>query len=713
MKKQTLVIILIAMLVVSCLALTACHSCEFGEWTVVSNATCTDAGLKERICECGEKQTEVIPALGHSYESTVIAPTCTAQGYTLNKCLACGDTHKDNFIESNVTHDFLWSDSCNNCGESIADASVENEDISNSSADCVMYYIIPIDDDSCDVYIRGNGTTKHLYNSHGSPFSNSKYKLRNIYIAKGITSLSNYTFSHCETIEKVVFQDESALLSVGTRAFEYCYNLQSIQFPSSLKSLGWHALSNCTNLTEVTFGQDSQLTSLDTGVFHSCEKLENISLPEGLARISDSLFAYCTSLKEIVIPSGVNSIGGMAFKNCSSLTNVTIPESVVTIKHSAFEHCSSLTNITLPQDLRKIELSSFSGCSGLLGIIIPSSVKEIGGGAFRKCKNLTSVVFEENSEVNLIDSYAFAFCEKLSEIIIPKSVLEIHADAFNSCTNLSNVVFEPASKLKSLSWRVFANCTSLESITIPQSVTYIGESVFEDCTSLSNITILGSPRTHSTFLDNTAYYNDRANWSDWVLYLGDLLVQAESIITSCEVKPGTKVIADYAFSDCKYLVSIVIPESVVEIYNVFQDCTKLKDISILGSPAFGAEEFSSTAFYKDESNWTDGVLYINNCLVKVKDIVGSYTIMDGTTVIADGAFRDCREITSVVIPTSIVSIGSGAFYSCYNLEEINYAGTAEQWETIPKGAKWDYGIRNYCINFNYEGELQDQSKQQL
>ncbi|MBQ2915032.1 MAG: leucine-rich repeat protein [Clostridia bacterium] len=92
MKKQTLVIILIAMLVVSCLALTACHEHEFGQWTVVSNATCTDAGLKERICECGEKEKETIPATGvHLFnEWTVVTePTCTQSGKQERTC-ACG-----------------------------------------------------------------------------------------------------------------------------------------------------------------------------------------------------------------------------------------------------------------------------------------------------------------------------------------------------------------------------------------------------------------------------------------------------------------------------------------------------------------------------------------------------------------------------------------------------------------------------------------------
>ena len=43
------------------------HEHAFGEWTVTKEATCTEAGSRERVCECGEKETEVIAALGHDF----------------------------------------------------------------------------------------------------------------------------------------------------------------------------------------------------------------------------------------------------------------------------------------------------------------------------------------------------------------------------------------------------------------------------------------------------------------------------------------------------------------------------------------------------------------------------------------------------------------------------------------------------------------------
>ena len=43
------------------------HEHSFSQWTVTKEATCTEDGSKGRVCACGEKEIEVIPALGHDF----------------------------------------------------------------------------------------------------------------------------------------------------------------------------------------------------------------------------------------------------------------------------------------------------------------------------------------------------------------------------------------------------------------------------------------------------------------------------------------------------------------------------------------------------------------------------------------------------------------------------------------------------------------------
>ena len=99
MKKRSLLIFLSIIFILSCLVLTACHTCEFGEWKGIIPATCTEEGLRERVCRCGEKETEVLPKREHKYSTYLMMPNCTEQGYTLHACPSCGDSYKDTYVD--------------------------------------------------------------------------------------------------------------------------------------------------------------------------------------------------------------------------------------------------------------------------------------------------------------------------------------------------------------------------------------------------------------------------------------------------------------------------------------------------------------------------------------------------------------------------------------------------------------------------------------
>ncbi|MBS6784217.1 MAG: fibronectin type III domain-containing protein, partial [Ruminococcus sp.] len=45
--------------------------------------------------KCNATVTETIPKTSHKYADTVVAPTCTTDGYTLHKCSVCGTSYKD------------------------------------------------------------------------------------------------------------------------------------------------------------------------------------------------------------------------------------------------------------------------------------------------------------------------------------------------------------------------------------------------------------------------------------------------------------------------------------------------------------------------------------------------------------------------------------------------------------------------------------------
>ena len=64
------------------------------------DATCTASGSYTMTCVCGATKNVTIPSKGHSYDSKVTAPTCTAKGYTTHTCSTCGDTYKDAYVDA-------------------------------------------------------------------------------------------------------------------------------------------------------------------------------------------------------------------------------------------------------------------------------------------------------------------------------------------------------------------------------------------------------------------------------------------------------------------------------------------------------------------------------------------------------------------------------------------------------------------------------------
>ena len=114
------------------------HIHAFGEWTETKAPTCTAKGERERVCECGAKETEAVDAKGHGYTDTVTAPTCTEQGYTTHTCTVCGDSYKDGYVSAkghSYTHHAGVAPTCTEkgyvkhtctvCGDSYKDGYVD------------------------------------------------------------------------------------------------------------------------------------------------------------------------------------------------------------------------------------------------------------------------------------------------------------------------------------------------------------------------------------------------------------------------------------------------------------------------------------------------------------------------------------------------------------------------------------------------------------
>ena len=96
------------------------HEHSFGEWNTVNEPTCLKAGAEERVCECNEKQTRPVAALGHTeIVDSAVSATCTSTGLTEGKhCSVCNKIILPQNETQKVAHtyDNKYDDNCNICG---------------------------------------------------------------------------------------------------------------------------------------------------------------------------------------------------------------------------------------------------------------------------------------------------------------------------------------------------------------------------------------------------------------------------------------------------------------------------------------------------------------------------------------------------------------------------------------------------------------------
>ena len=299
-----------------------------------------------------------------------------------------------------------------------------------------------------------------------------------------------------------------------------------------------------------------------------------------------------------------------------------------------------LLEIVIPSSVTSIGDWAFSSCDSLSKIVIPSSVTSIGDCAFYGCYSLSEIVIP--SSVTSIGKGAFSHCDSLSEIVIPSSVTSVGYGAFSFCSSLSEIVIP--SSVTSIGKGAFSHCDSLSEIVIPSSVTSIGDSAFSSCFSLSEIVIPSS-------------------------------------VTS---------IGDSAFSSCFSLSEIVIPSSVTSIGDrAFSSCDSLKYIFIPKSVIC----LNGNPFAK----WNGKLECLSPNFVYEDDVLFN---KDKSRIIS---FRN-QNIESYVIPSSVTSIGKGAFFGCSSLKYISIPKSVIGLSGNPF-AEWNGKLECLSPNFVYEDDI--------
>ena len=158
----------------------------------------------------------------------------------------------------------------------------------------------------------------------------------------------------------------------------------------------------------------------------------------------------------------------------------------------------------------------------------------------------------------------------------------------------------------------------------------------------------------------------------------------------------TSGIDSSAFSECTSLITVTIPNSVINIGdNAFFSCTSLTSVTIpdsvtvIDSYAFyGCTALKSITIPEKVTNI--GLNAFTNCTA-----LTSIAIPDSVTDIDSYAFSECAALTSVTIGSGLLTIDIFSFSDCTALKRITIPDNVTTIEFMALGYYWDKDIGDY------------------
>lgn len=235
----------------------------------------------------------------------------------------------------------------------------------------------------------------------------------------------------------------------------------------------------------------------------------------------------------------------------------------------------------------------------------------------------------------------------------------------------------------------FYGCHDIETIILPVTITSIGKSAFEDCSYLVE--------------EQGDYYYKPIGYAfpTSLVSIGDRAFANSSVFREAKLPAKVKTIGKEAFMGST-ITTVHLPESMEWVgMAAFENCENLMGVSTVNLESWCKINF--------ETIYSNPLAAAHNLLINGKQLITNLEIPDGVSEILPNAFAGANFL-SVRFPTSVMSIGSYAFYLCLSISELYIPSSVK---VIDDGAfKYCSSLKNVYIS-NPDIEIGEENFEEL
>ena len=441
--------------------------------------------------------------------------------------------------------------------------------------------------------------------------------LKSVKISEGIKRIENNAF-YLSEVSHVEFPQ--SLEHIADEAF-YWSNVEKIFIPRNVKHLGERAFNTLVE-AKIEDGCTVPLTSMG-----ALRPLEVFYIPESITEISEDIFWTA-----IALPSTQEAVKDEAGKIVRNAWGEVVTHKV----HHSTSAVRIPTNLTIccngnsaayafakQHEIKIAEYSDDSLYNDVLyvdyfsdvtSITIPANIRIVKKARRVSWLNLTSIVFEEGSNLEVIEEGTFENAPILKSVTFPKSLKRIERNAFYNCRELSHISFDACDNLEFIGERAFSKCGTMgyiDTISLPASVKKLGEYVF------SQSTIKSVDFRKSVLLaeiSKGAFSSCQHLTKVLLPKAGSIKIIREAAFAGTNIKEfnfaGVEYIGQGAFVKCYYLKTVTIPTECEE-YEAFGTTLSGTPITVIRKDMSNLETESA---YSDD--------FVDQIYNKTKQLLG-------------------------------------------------------------------------------------------